>query len=409
MPEPDKTGAPMPVGLRAMSLDVPDTPGHPNKRPFRGILTRLDEPSDAPPHGTGDRRSVLTTAAAKDALATLLGMAVDFTADLTGHDVAQKIGVITEATIEGNAIVIGGHFFAQDFPAEMRRIDANKAALGFSFELTPTAFTITADNHYRVDACVFTGAALLFRDKAAYHSTSLAAATQPSSKGKPMDTQDPGNTRLDEIAAAVATLTTTVAGLATQLAASTAAAGGVSASHECMAAVEPHAKALESCAASMKAAGIGAHPDQGHVAVLHRMAGRMRAEAAMGKMPHIWRDHDWPMSAAATPPAASGGSDPELAKQLKTITDSLAALTTQIGDVRASVRAGAPAPDRRTASPELLASLMRRNGVTGLDLSGEKLPTDEEIAKALRAAGVTPEQSMLIKRTVERVRSGLPV
>lgn len=54
--------------------------------------------------------------------------------------------------------------------------------------------------------------------------------------------------------------------------------------------VEPHAAALESCAASMEAAGVGTAPKVGHAAALRHMAASMRAEAAMGKVPHIWRD-----------------------------------------------------------------------------------------------------------------------
>src|ERR1700676_3664655 len=39
------------VELEAMSVELPQTPGHPNKRPFSGILTKVDQPSDGPPGG----------------------------------------------------------------------------------------------------------------------------------------------------------------------------------------------------------------------------------------------------------------------------------------------------------------------------------------------------------------------
>jgi hypothetical protein len=54
--------------------------------------------------------------------------------------------------------------------------------------------------------------------------------------------------------------------------------------------VEPHAAALEACAAAMAAAGVGTAPTRGHVDVLRRMANNMRAEAASGKVPSSWRD-----------------------------------------------------------------------------------------------------------------------
>jgi hypothetical protein len=61
--------------------------------------------------------------------------------------------------------------------------------------------------------------------------------------------------------------------------------------------VEPHAAALESCAASMEAAGIGGAP-HGHVAFLKNMAASMRADAARGTVPSIYRN-DSPFTAAA--------------------------------------------------------------------------------------------------------------
>jgi hypothetical protein len=63
--------------LQARSLDIP-TNGHPNKMPFSGVLTKLDQPSDTAPSGSGGKRIVLTKRAAEAALDTLLGMAVDF-------------------------------------------------------------------------------------------------------------------------------------------------------------------------------------------------------------------------------------------------------------------------------------------------------------------------------------------
>jgi hypothetical protein len=67
--------------------------------PFSGVLTKLDQPSDGPPSGSGGKRIVLTKKAAEAALDTLLGMAVDFTPELDGHDPQAKIGVITGVEI----------------------------------------------------------------------------------------------------------------------------------------------------------------------------------------------------------------------------------------------------------------------------------------------------------------------
>jgi hypothetical protein len=72
---------------------------HPNRMPFRGVLTILDAPADRPPAGARGHRVVLSRAAAEAALSSLIGMAVDFTAGFDGHDARRKVGIITSAEI----------------------------------------------------------------------------------------------------------------------------------------------------------------------------------------------------------------------------------------------------------------------------------------------------------------------
>ncbi|MFI4985819.1 MAG: hypothetical protein ACHQF3_00085 [Alphaproteobacteria bacterium] len=163
------------LSLKAMSLAVPDTPGHPNKLPFSGVLTKVGEASDRAPHGSHGKRILLTRAAAEAALPTLLSMAVDFTPDLDGHDAKRKIGVITGATIHGNELRIEGFFYAADFPNEVARIRADKAAMGFSFEAQRILVEDPEADPLVITACVFTGAAVLQKDKGAYLTTRLAA------------------------------------------------------------------------------------------------------------------------------------------------------------------------------------------------------------------------------------------
>jgi hypothetical protein len=72
---------------------------HPNRLPFRGVLTLLDVPSDRAPAGARGHRVILPRAAAASALPTLVGMALDYTPALDGHDARRKIGVISSAEI----------------------------------------------------------------------------------------------------------------------------------------------------------------------------------------------------------------------------------------------------------------------------------------------------------------------
>lgn len=170
-------------GLEAMSLQMP-AGAHPNKMPFSGVLTRLDKPSDRPPGGAKGKKVILTKSAAERALPSLLGMGVDFTPNFDGHDSTAKIGVITAATIEGDAVHVDGFIYARDFPKEASRIQLDKALLGFSWELADIFVeSLDADPLVITDA-YFTGAAILRKDKAAYGSTSLAASADEDTMTK---------------------------------------------------------------------------------------------------------------------------------------------------------------------------------------------------------------------------------
>jgi hypothetical protein len=54
--------------------------------------------------------------------------------------------------------------------------------------------------------------------------------------------------------------------------------------------VRPHVDACNACADAMEAAGIGGHLVHGHAAVLRRVAAHMAAEAAAGRLPHVYHE-----------------------------------------------------------------------------------------------------------------------
>jgi len=104
------------VELESMAIEVPDVEGHPNREPFRGVLTMVDMTSDRAPSGSRGHRVVLTKTAAEAALPSLLGMALDYAPALDRRDVRRKVGVITRAEIIGRSVELGGYLFAKDFP-----------------------------------------------------------------------------------------------------------------------------------------------------------------------------------------------------------------------------------------------------------------------------------------------------
>lgn len=370
--------------IEAMALNISNT-DHPNKMPFSGILTRIDEPSDEPPGGSGARRVIVTKAAAEAAISSLLGMGVDFTPNYDGHDAQAKIGLITSATIEGNAIAIEGFIYAADFPAVAAQIRAMKNLLGFSFEAQSITVADASADPLVITGCVFTGAAILRKDKAAYRSTSLAAS---AAEKKEIDMTP------EELKALLGEALKPVTDRLDKLEASKDQKIEASAKVRDM--VEPHAAALDSCADAMEAAGIGAHPRYGHVAAVRKIAATMRAAAALGQVPAIHRDHDWPMNASAD--AAPMGDDKikaALADALKPVTDKLAATETKLADLKAAAFNKADAPERKTIAPAI-KTLLAKAGLgedEGKDLTVNKL--EDLMAKARITS---PEDRIALKR-----------
>ncbi len=165
------------IRLQAMSLGMPLGP-HPNRHDFSGVLTRVDEPSDRAPGGSGGKRVIITRAAAERALGSLVGMGINAARDgrMAGHDATHKIGVISTANLVGNEIHISGHLYAADFPAEVASIRAGQGQLGFSYECQDIQVENQFSDPMVITACTFTGASILLRTAAAYTTTSLAAA-----------------------------------------------------------------------------------------------------------------------------------------------------------------------------------------------------------------------------------------
>src|SRR3974377_1063873 len=146
----------MKLQLEAMALAMPEVAGHPNRLPFRGVLTLVGVASQRAPKGAKGHRGMLTRAATDAALPSLLGMALDYAPSLDSHDVRCKIGIITEASIvplrpplsprtgeKGGApgervgsarsigqLAVSGYLFAHDFPDVVEQIRAQTPASG---------------------------------------------------------------------------------------------------------------------------------------------------------------------------------------------------------------------------------------------------------------------------------------
>jgi hypothetical protein len=173
----------MRLHLESMAIEMPRVSRHPNRQPFHGVLTLLDVPSDKAPSGARGRRVLLTRHAAEAALPSLLGMALDYTPELDGHDARRKVGIITaaeivpvkSATAGASQIDVRGYLFARDFPEVVQRIrSAGRRELGMSYEVADARVSDVRAAVWTLVEFTFTGAAVLLREKAAYATTWIA-------------------------------------------------------------------------------------------------------------------------------------------------------------------------------------------------------------------------------------------
>lgn len=164
--------------LEAMAVRIPVVDGHPNRVEFEGTLTMVDTASDKAPAGARGHRVILTKEAAEKALASLLGMAVDYRPGWDGHDARRKIGLLTEANLVGRKLVVRGYIYARDFPDAAEAILAHAPdQMGMSYEIADARVEDMRAEIWKLTRVTFTGAAILLREKAAYRETSFRMAS----------------------------------------------------------------------------------------------------------------------------------------------------------------------------------------------------------------------------------------
>jgi hypothetical protein len=160
--------------LEAMAVEIPHVDKHPNRVPFEGVLTVVNAASDRAPAGARGHRVMLTKDAAEKALPSLLGMAVDYRPGWDGHDARRKIGLLTEASVIGRRLMVRGYLYARDFPEVAEAIAAHASeSMGMSYELADAHVEDMRAEVWKLTRVIFTGAAILLRDKAAYRATSF--------------------------------------------------------------------------------------------------------------------------------------------------------------------------------------------------------------------------------------------
>ena len=93
-------------------------------------------------------------------------------------DARHKVGLLTEASLVGNRLVVRGYIYARDFPEVAKTIAANAPeSMGMSYELADAHVEDMHADIWKLTRVTFTGAAILLREKAAYRATSFRMAS----------------------------------------------------------------------------------------------------------------------------------------------------------------------------------------------------------------------------------------
>ena len=141
---------------------------------FRGVLVRLDEASTKAPHGSDGHRILVPTEVAKSRLSSLISMGLNYAADMGGHNQKRKVGVIEKAWIDGKDLRVEGTIWKHDFPEAQQ--DLKQKNLGMSMELGDVHVEDPDSEIWTLSDFFFTGATILYKDKAAYYKTAAIAA-----------------------------------------------------------------------------------------------------------------------------------------------------------------------------------------------------------------------------------------
>lgn len=423
---------------KAVSLDLPRVDGHPNRMPFSGILTRIDVASDKAPHGSNGKRIILTKSAAEAALDSLLGMGVDLKKDFDGHDAQNKVGLITAARIDGDAIRIEGFIYASDFPREALRIHMDQADLGFSFEAQNLAVESLETDPLVIKRCVFTGAAILLRNDAAYQTTALAAARAKEHEMEDLEGAV-GKAVPEAIAKALEPITKALADIAALQTAQAASIDQlrqapalrlVEANAAMCAMVEPHAQHIEAAADGMENNNppIGVSSPHGHVHHLRRLASHMRSEAGKGHLPAEFHGsdsyyasadpnrqqqtqstedddvkvQDAPEFKALQASAEKTATDLKTSQEeLKKASEMMAVMNTTLADIKAEMQRARPSPDRKTVAPEI-AAVLARVGLSAPDDETGQLSVGKLDAALAGMPNMDTSQRMYLKTQLAR-------
>jgi len=150
-----------------------------NHHPIRGVLFRIDEPSEsAPSIGTG-KPLYVPRAIAEQLLEKVNGLPLDADDSLSRHANDKIVGVMVKAEIIGNDFIVEGHLWPWNNRAKVSLISANNGQLGMSMNAYAKGRNEIVDGieTFWIEELDLLGANILFRDRATYRKTHFAAGS----------------------------------------------------------------------------------------------------------------------------------------------------------------------------------------------------------------------------------------
>lgn len=135
-------------------------------RQFEGVLAYVDCASDRATSGAHGHRVVVTKQAGMDALSSLVGKPINCAIDLARHSGDNVVGLIKGARIDRkNRVRVWGLVD----PTKLH----SRRGLGMSFEASNCHISDVRTKIWEINRLTFSGAAVLYKTKAAYQGTSF--------------------------------------------------------------------------------------------------------------------------------------------------------------------------------------------------------------------------------------------
>jgi len=159
-----------------------------NHHPVRGVLFRVDEPSEsAPSIGTG-KPLFIPRAVAERIVGHVKNLPLDADDSLGKHANDKIVGVMVKAEIVGNDFIVEGHLWPWNNRAKVRLISANNGQLGMSMNAYAKGRNevINGVETFWIEELDLLGANILFRDRATFRKTHFAAEAKANEQEQVM-------------------------------------------------------------------------------------------------------------------------------------------------------------------------------------------------------------------------------